>query len=311
MLVAALATSGVIAINLFLILAAPPSGQTTATTTTRLERHRLSDRLRPFLEATPARLLRPEGPDATAPEEPEDFGVDERDERDERSAAEPKRRETVHEASARTCSTSSVDGLSRQIIAQARCIDADAFVRVPARPNLVTGSHVFLYLDASARDRLVQVLDAHRDRTMTVHSALRTVAQQYLLWRWASSKRCNIQLATPPGESNHETGLALDIGEPSAWRSALEEQQFRWLGAVDRVHFDYKGGRASARDGIDVTAFQQLWNLNHPDDTIAESGRYGSATEQRLRKSPAAGFAIGPRCRAPRGGGSPARSLAR
>ncbi len=203
---------------------------------------------------------------------------------------------SVQDAAARSCSTSSVDGLSRQIIGQSRCIDPRAFVAVPRRPNLTTKSNVFLYLDASARDHLVKALDANRKKTMTVNSALRTVAQQYLLRRWSLRKRCGIELATPPGDSNHESGLALDIAEASAWRSALEAQEFRWLGSIDRVHFDYKGPDASSRASVDVKAFQQLWNRNHPDDKIAESGRYTPATEERLEKSPAKGFSRGPQC---------------
>lgn len=214
----------------------------------------------------------------------------------------PKRSGTVYQAAARSCSTSAVDGLSRQIIAQARCIDASAFRPVPARKNLVTRPHVFLYLEASARDRLVRVLDAHPERVMKVNSALRTVAQQYLLWRWSAAKRCGIQLATPPGDSNHETGLALDISEPAKWRAALEAEDFHWLGTIDRVHFDYKGGLPTPHTSVDVMAFQQLWNKNHPDDTIAVSGRYGAETDERLKRSPAGGFAAGGGCDKARSG---------
>lgn len=217
----------------------------------------------------------------------------------------PERVRTVQQAAAKSCSTSSVDGLSRQIIRQSRCIDPNAFVAMPELPNLVTNSHVFLYLDRSARDQLVKVLNSHREQTMTIHSALRTVAQQYLLRRWATSKRCGIQIATPPGESNHETGLALDIGEAPKWRSALESHGFAWLGAIDRVHFDYKGSGASSHSSVDVMAFQQLWNRNHPDDTIPANGRYTPATEQRLKSAPAGGFPIGASCeKAPAGGPS-------
>jgi hypothetical protein len=203
---------------------------------------------------------------------------------------------TVERVAARSCSTAGVDGLSRQIIAEARCVDANAFTRVPSRRNLATSGHVFLYLDAPARDHLVRVLDAHPDRVMKVNSALRTVAQQYLLSRWAAGKRCGIQLATRPGESNHETGLALDLGGHAAWRSALELEGFKWLGSIDRVHFDFAGPGAMHHAGLDVLAFQRLWNRNHPDDTIPESRRYDAQTEIRLKKAPAAGFPIGARC---------------
>ena len=207
---------------------------------------------------------------------------------------------TVQWAADRACSTAHVDGLSRQIIEESRCLDASAFTRVPLRRNLSSPRHVFLYLDAPARDHLLRALDAHPERVLKVHSALRTVAQQYLLSRWGAGKRCGIQLANRPGESNHETGLALDVGGPAAWRSALESEGFRWLGSIDRVHFDYVGAGATHHDGLDVRAFQRLWNRNHPDDTISETGHYDAATEQRLKRSPAGGFASGARC----GGGS-------
>jgi hypothetical protein len=203
---------------------------------------------------------------------------------------------TVASVAARSCSTAPIEGLSRQIVAEARCLDANAFAVVPGRKNLESAGHVFLYLDAPARDHLLRALDAHPNRVMKVHSALRTVAQQYLLSRWAANKRCGIQLATRPGESNHETGLALDISEHGTWRSALESEGFRWLGATDRVHFDFVGPGAVHHDGLDVQAFQRLWNRNHPDDTISESGRYDGSTEQRVKKSPAGGFPVGARC---------------
>src|SRR5262249_42519184 len=144
--------------------------------------------------------------------------------------APPRRYDTVQEAAARSCSTGSVEGLSRQIIEQARCIEPNAFVPLPTRPNLVLGSNVFPYLELKARDHLLRALDS-RPAKMTINSALRTVAQQYLVSRWSAGRRCGVQLATPPGESNHEHGVALDIAEPSVWRAALEAQEFHWLGA--------------------------------------------------------------------------------
>ncbi len=307
--IATMAFGSIIAINMVLIFTGSRARDTTPAT--RLSARTISDASRRFMPptTTPAPALEAAEPlpAMPVPDEPRLA--------DDPPLPEPKRTKhpgTVHEASARSCSTSSVGGLSRQIIAQARCIDADAFVQVPARPNLVTGAHVFLYMEASARDRLVSLLDAHPDRIMTVNSALRTVAQQYLVWRWAANRRCGVQLATPPGESNHETGLALDIAEAARWRSDLEASGFRWLGAIDKVHFDYRDGRAEPHH-IDVKAFQQLWNHAHPDDTIEESGGYSAATHQRLKSAPAGGFAVVPRCdRAPRtGGGGFSRVLAR
>jgi hypothetical protein len=209
----------------------------------------------------------------------------------------PRHFATVQDAVAGSCSTLSIEGLSKQIIAQARCIDPKAVVPLPSRPNLVTGPYVFPYLQAEARDRLVRVLDAHKNTTMKVNSALRTVAQQYLVWRWSANKTCGVTLATRPGESNHELGLALDIADHASWRSALEAEQFHWLGASDRVHFDYRPPDATPHKMTDVLAFQKLWNRNHPNDPVNEDGVYSSAVEQRLKKAPPDGFQRGPSCK--------------
>jgi hypothetical protein len=203
---------------------------------------------------------------------------------------------TVQEAVAGSCSTVSIEGLSKQIIEQARCLNPKAVVPLPSRPNLVTGPNVFPYLQQEARDRLVHVLDTHKNATMKINSALRTVAQQYLVWRWSASKTCGVELATRPGESNHELGLALDIADHASWRPALEAEQFHWLGATDRVHFDYKTPDATPRKMTDVLAFQKLWNKNHPTDPVNEDGIYSPAVEQRLKKAPPDGFANGPNC---------------
>jgi hypothetical protein len=210
----------------------------------------------------------------------------------------PKQFSTVEEASVGSCSTASVDGLSRQIIEQVRCINPSALMPIPARSNLVLDANIFPYLEASARSHFLRALDAHRDQTMKVHSVLRTVAQQYLVRRWAAGRRCGVQMATPPGGSNHETGRALDIGDEGRWRSALEAEGFHWLGAADNVHFDFiaNGNSGSQQHGLDVLAFQRLWNRNHRDDPIAEDGRYSPGIEQRLKKSPPKGFPVGPSC---------------
>lgn len=226
---------------------------------------------------------------AEEPAEPED------------AAPAPKRAgrapRTVTEAAAASCSTSVVAGLSRQIIEEARCLQPDAFVRVPPRKNLVAGSNVVLYLEAPARDRLLKALDANKSRTMTVNSALRTVAQQALLSTWGRTRRCGVKLAAAPGESNHESGLALDVREAGAWRSSLEAQGFRWMGRADPVHFDYAGPAAVDHRGLDVRAFQRLWTRNHPDDPLPETGKLDARAAARLGKAPPAGFAIGARCK--------------
>lgn len=203
---------------------------------------------------------------------------------------------TVAEAADLGCSTLSVKGLSEQIVAQSNCIAPGAFVALPPIDNLEMSEVVFPYLEQPANEALVMALTAHPEMTMSVNSMLRTVAQQYLLYRWYQEGKCGIGLAATPGNSNHETGLAIDISGYQSWRPALEAVGFEWFGAADPVHFDYAGPGAVNYLGTDVLAFQQLWNLNHPDDPIAEDGDYGAETEARLVQAPAEGFPRGASC---------------
>jgi hypothetical protein len=203
---------------------------------------------------------------------------------------------TVAHAAANSCSTASVKGLSLQIIEEGNCISPGAYAKVPDRSNLTVGSAVFRYLEKPARDQLVASLDAHKGWNMTVNSMLRTIAQQYLLYTWYQQGRCGIGLAAKPGNSNHETGLAMDINPASTWRPSLENHGFHWLGSADPVHFDYVGSGAVSHKGLDVKAFQRLWNYNHPGDKITVDGDWGPQTESRMKKAPADGFASGPTC---------------
>lgn len=88
----------------------------------------------------------------------------------------------------------------------------------------------------------------------------------------------------------------MDVDDYAAKRRALEANGFVWFGAGDAVHFTFKGGDTTLT-GAGVKAFQRLWNANHPDDRIAETGRYDAKTEASLKLAPAGGFRVGPSCR--------------
>jgi hypothetical protein len=206
---------------------------------------------------------------------------------------------SVDEAVSAGCSTSQVAGLSLQIIAQGNCIAPGAFVELSAKPNVNFGGAVLPYMEEPARDALAQALDDNPGTQMQINSMLRTVAQQYLLYRWYQLGTCGIGLAATPGNSNHETGLAIDVQQYQAWQSILEAHDFAWLGASDPVHFDYVGPGAVDHKGTDVMAFQQLWNVNNPTDVLVEDGIYGPQTEARLKQAPAEGFARGATCGEP------------
>lgn len=203
---------------------------------------------------------------------------------------------TVGAAVTSSCATSSVKGLSLQIIAEGKCISPNAYVQVPDLNNISFGPNVFPYLEKPARDKLVAALKANPSKSLSVNSMLRTVAQQYLLYRWSKLGRCNISIAATPGNSNHETGLAMDVNEYSSWKTIFTNHGFKWFGNSDKVHFDYVGSGAKSYKGIDVLAFQRLWNRNNPGDKIAEDGDWGPNTEARMKKAPAGGFAKGASC---------------
>jgi uncharacterized protein (TIGR03382 family) len=122
---------------------------------------------------------------------------------------------------------------------------------------------------------------------------LRTVAQQYLLYRWYQAGTCGIPLAATPGNSNHEQGRALDTGSYATWDTILDDYGWDWYGNSDVYHFTYTGPGWVNLQGTDVLAFQRLWNRNHPEDLIDEDGIYGPQTGARLSASPADGFPLG------------------
>jgi hypothetical protein len=200
---------------------------------------------------------------------------------------------TVNDYSGSTgCSTAVVIGLSKQIAQEAGCENPASFVSFQGTPGITLASNAVLpYLVKGARDDLEKVA---ANNSLTVTSALRSIAQQYLLYAWYTQGRCGITAAAQVGTSNHEGGRAVDLANYSARISAMAAHGWAHDVAGDPVHFDHT---ASPDDrGQDTKAFQVLWNRNHPSDQIAEDGDYGPATETRLEQAPATGFAIGPTC---------------
>lgn len=219
----------------------------------------------------------------SGPEDPEPLG-------------EAVQAESVQQAADGSCSTASVKGLSLQIAQQGACIEPGSFVEVPAQPNVTFTDPVLPFLEQPARDAFLAAVAEKPNTAIQVNSMLRTVAQQYLLYKWYQAGTCGISLAATPGNSNHETGLAMDIQQYDTWKTTLQNHGFKWYGAADVVHFDYIGPGAVNYKGTDVLAFQMLWNKNHPDDLLVEDGDYGPQTEARLKQSPADGFPLGPDC---------------
>lgn len=209
------------------------------------------------------------------------------------SASDP-----VSSAVSQACSTTAVKGLATQLVEEIQCLRPNTMKKIDGTPGLALGAAVFPYLQTPAANALIAAQKA-RGVTMSINSGLRTLPQQYLLYRWYQTGRCGIGLAARPGTSNHESAVAVDINDNASWRTAMQGKSFRWLGSNDPVHFDYIGGGTVDLRGLSVKAFQRLWNRNNPADKIAEDGVYGPATEARLAKSPVGGFAQGASCNNP------------
>jgi hypothetical protein len=190
------------------------------------------------------------------------------------------------------CSTAVVIGLSKQIAQEADCEHPGNFVPFTATGGItITSSAVLPYLDETARDDLKKVA---ANNPIQVNSALRTLAQQYLLYRWYQEGRCGITAAATVGNSNHEGGRAVDLQNYSTRITAMANHGWAHDVPGDDVHFDHTA--SVDHRGEDVHAFQVLWNKNHPGDTITVDGDYGPQTEARLKMAPATGFAMGPSC---------------
>lgn len=207
----------------------------------------------------------------------------------------PQQGPSVEEQILSQCSTIAVKGLSLQLIDQMNCEDPGVMKSFEGAPGISYGAVVFPFQQGPATDTLTAVA-ANNPGTMPVNSALRTVPQQFLLYEWYNRGLCNANLAASPGRSNHNGGLAVDIGNSDAWRTAMRNASY-----VDNVsgepwHFYYSGPGGRDVRNLSVLAFQKLYNLNFPENPIDEDGVYGPMTEGALKASPANGFTEEPRC---------------
>lgn len=142
-------------------------------------------------------------------------------------------------------------------------------------------------LQSAAADSLENAARAVND-FITLNSAFRSSAEQYLLYNYYMQGRCGITLAAAPGSSNHEGGRAVDTSNYNYWTGYLGN--YGWVHSYpssDPVHFDYSGSPDIASKNLQ--AFQRLWN-RYNSDTISEDGIYGPMTESALNRAPCSGW---------------------
>lgn len=190
-------------------------------------------------------------------------------------------------------STTTVDGLSRQIIAEMN--NAVPGVLVDCSDlNISIDSLQFSFLQLPAKNALARAIQARGTR-MKINSGYRTCAQQFLLRRRKELGICGIAQAALPGKSFHESGLALDIPDISGWKPFLQAQGWIHVGANlpgDPFHFEFRGRDTQIISNVGLLGFQKLWNRNHLNDRINENGLYGKQTTAKLSISPSQGFGL-------------------
>lgn len=179
------------------------------------------------------------------------------------------------------CTTAGFEGLSEQLVRSHLCAFPGSVAEFAPHAGItLTSSRVH----ALGTAETVAALHAAAARTpLSVNSAFRTLVQQYALYHEGG---CG--LAATPGNSNHQTGRAVDLQNWSAARSAmLAAGCTHPYPTDDPVHFDCPGPDMRSAS---VLVFQRLWNANHPEDRIDEDGVYGPQTGGRMGQSPAGGF---------------------
>ena len=90
--------------------------------------------------------------------------------------------------------------------------------------------------------------------------------------------------------------LFRSVEDFEGWKSYLESEGWRWGGRFDPPHFDFVGSGTSDITSLPILSFQQLWNLNNPEDRIEVNGIYNTITETRLNQAPPDGFERGDKC---------------
>ena len=183
------------------------------------------------------------------------------------------------------CSTSVAQGLTDQIVSELNSMGYS--FKALDSSWVHCSSPCVNQLQTAAADALAEAAASKNDY-ITLNSAFRSSAQQYLLYNWYNSGICGIGLAATPGTSNHEGGRAIDTSYYDYWLSTLSA--YGWVHSYpssDPVHFDYTSVSDIASQNL--KAFQRLYNRN-AGGSLAEDGIYGPSTSTALYNSPCSGW---------------------
>lgn len=186
------------------------------------------------------------------------------------------------------CCTGQAQGLSTQVLA--RLLDKGLLVRIDHPLIHCKGKQNNPYLQPAAYADLVLAVE-FRDRPLVINSCLRTVMQQYMLYQQKLRGLCGIKAASRPGQSNHQSGLSIDIEDAAGWKSCLKRFNWHYLGDYDPMHFDHKSMQAKQLGRLQILEFQKLWNENcETGEQLNEDGVWGAKSAIAVANSPCEGF---------------------
>jgi hypothetical protein len=199
---------------------------------------------------------------------------------------------TIEDVAESTCDTPPelVNGLSRQLVDAINCLRPGTLADIPDGDVHMLRADRPAYVDARALEPLLDAA-AEGDRPMVLKWAYRDVALQQLFWRQEQLQGCAV--AAPPGLSNHQNGLAVDVTDADAiayWGPHLRRHGWDNRLPNDTVHFDYQRADDVGLGTLSLYAFQALWNANHPDERLPLTGELDAATDAALTDAPIEGF---------------------
>lgn len=197
----------------------------------------------------------------------------------------------------RECDTTAVRGLSHQIMHQFYCDQPSLIDSIASINQLCISSAAIPYLQKDAAVSLAKTLATEETASYTVTSAIRTIAEQYVLYQWSTKKRCGHSVQEDkPGMSLYMQGVAIKVqSQEFSNSSQVALNGSAWVGQRNGTGFIFNNMSMNVQKQS-ILSFQKLWNLNNPTEKIAADGIYTAATEHALRRSPASGFGTIPLC---------------
>lgn len=177
-----------------------------------------------------------------------------------------------------------VEGIAEQIARGMACLEPDALEPLPVcgEPGCaqIAAPPILEWLSTPALDAFAEASRA-LDRPIAISEALRDVSLRHFY----DSTADNIGCRPPAGRSDVISGRAVRLADAGA-AGALAAAGFvqsgdRWI---------YDGPDAADLDQLSTLTFQQLWNLNRPDDPIDDDGLIGPQTRDAIDRAPIAGF---------------------